>query len=187
MINQTLNISANRKTEKYSRKEQLMRVLWGLFSPLFHFSPRPFFCWRRVFLRLFGSKIGKHVHVYSSATIYMPWNLEVGDWSSIGEHAYIYNLGRVRIGKKATISHRAHICAGTHDYTYPDLPLRKPPITILDQAWLCADAFVGPGVVVGEGAVVGARAVVTKDVPAWTVVAGNPAHFVKQRIIEHKE
>jgi putative colanic acid biosynthesis acetyltransferase WcaF len=63
------------------------------------------------------------------------------------------------------------------------MPLLKPPIRIEDQAWICADAFVGPGVVVGEGAVVGARAVVTKDVAAWTVVAGNPARFVKKRAL----
>ncbi len=56
-------------------------------------------------------------NIYNSATIYMPWNLEVGDWSSIGEHAFIYNLGRVTIGSKTTIFHRAHLCAGTHDYT----------------------------------------------------------------------
>ena len=59
----------------------------------------------------------------------------------------------------------------------------KPPIEVRDQAWVCADAFVGPGVVVGEGAVAGARAVVTKNVEPWTVVAGNPARFLKARRI----
>ena len=65
------------------------------------------------------------------------------------------------------------------------MPLLKPPIGIGDQAWICADAFVGPGVVVGEGAVVGARAVVTKNVEPWTVVAGNPARFIKKRQLDH--
>jgi putative colanic acid biosynthesis acetyltransferase WcaF len=59
--------------------------------------------------------------------------------------------------------------------------LLKPPIVIEDQVWICADAFVGPGVTVGKGAVVGARAVVVKDVGPWDVVAGNPARFVKKR------
>ena len=111
----------------------------------------------------------------------MPWNLEIGDWSSIGEHAFIYNLGKVTIGSKTTISHRAHLCAGTHDYTDRSLPLLKLPITIQDSAWVCADAFVGPGVTVGEGAVVGARSVVVKDVEPWMVVAGNPAIAIKKR------
>jgi len=107
----------------------------------------------------------------------------VENWSSIGEGALIYNLGPVTIGKSVTISHRAHLCAGTHDYRKPDMPLLKVPIEIQDQAWICADAFVGPGVVIGEGAVVGARAVVMHDVESWTVVAGNPAQFIKKRVL----
>jgi putative colanic acid biosynthesis acetyltransferase WcaF len=87
------------------------------------------------------------------------------------------------LGQRVTISHRAHLCAGTHDYTRPDLPLVKPPIVIRDQAWICTDAFIGPGVTVGEGVVVGARAVVTKDVEPWTVVAGNPARVIKKRTL----
>lgn len=157
------------------------RLFWGFGKMLFRFSPRPFFGWRRMLLRCFGAKVGYHVNIYNSAIIYYPWNLVIGDWSAVGEDALIYNLGLVTVGEKVTISHRAHLCAGTHDYTRPDLPLLKPPIVIENQVWICADAFVGPGVTVGEGAVVGARAVVTKDVEPWTVVAGNPARFLKKR------
>ena len=113
-----------------------------------------------------------------------PWNLTVGDWSAIGEDALIYNLGPITLGQRVTISHRAHLCAGTHDYTQQDLPLLKPPIIIHDQVWICADAFVGPDVTVGEGAVLGAQAVVTKDVEPWTVIAGNPARAIKKRVLK---
>jgi len=183
MENSTLDINANRKAVKFSRYEMIRRVLWGLVKPLFSFSPRTLFAWRVLLLRLFGAKVGRNVHIYNSATIYFPWHLEIGDHSAIGEHAYIYNLGSIAIGNKTTISHRAHLCAGTHDYTNSALPLLKPEIEIADQAWICADAFVGPGVHVGEGAVVGARAVAMKDVAPWTVVAGNPAQFVKKRVM----
>ncbi len=101
----------------------------------------------------------------------------------MGEEAFIYNLGLVTLGEKVTVSHRAQLCAGTHDYTQPDLPLLKPPIVIHDQAWICADAFVGPGVTVGQGAIVGARAVVIKNVVPWSIVAGNPAKLIKRRIL----
>lgn len=181
-----LDISANRSATKYSHREQLLRILWGLCRPLFRFSPRICFGWRRLLLRLFGAKVGDNVHIYNSAVIYMPWNLEIGDWSGIGEHAFVYNLGRVTIGTRTTVSQRAHLCAGTHDFTDPALPLLKPPIFIGDQAWVCADAFVGPGVTVGEGAIIGARAVVVKDVDPWHVVAGNPARFIKMRILKEK-
>lgn len=179
-----LNILANRQAAKYSKAILARRVLWGLVQPLFRFSPRTFFEWRSFLLRLFGARIGRGVHIYSSVTIYFPWMLEVGHWTSIGEHAFIYNLGTITLGSKVTISQRAHLCAGTHDYTRAALPLLLTPIAIADKVWICADAFVGPGVSIGEGAVVGARAVVTKDVEPWTVVAGNPAVPIKKRIMK---
>lgn len=132
-------------------------------------------------LRCFGAKIGAHVNTYNSTRVYFPWNLSVGEWSAIGENVLIYNLGRVAIGRKVTISHGAHLCAGTHDYRKLNLPLLKIPIEVHDQAWICADAFIGPGMVIGEGSVVAARAVVTKNVEPWTVSAGNPARFIKKR------
>jgi putative colanic acid biosynthesis acetyltransferase WcaF len=176
-----LNIQTNRRAQKYSRGEQLRRVLWGVGKLFFRCSPRPCFGWRRFVLRCFGATVGRNVNTYPSTRIYFPWNLTVGDWSALGEDVFIYNLGLVTLGEKVTVSHRAHLCAGTHDYTQPDLPLLKPPIEIKNQAWICAEAFVGPGVTVGEGAVVGARAVVMKDVAPWTVVAGNPAREIKRR------
>lgn len=187
MTDDDLDITANRKTAKYTKSELLRRVLWSVATPLFRFSPRTCFSWRSFLLRRFGAKVGRATHIYNSATIYMPWNFEIGSQSSIGEHAYIYSLGRITIGNKSTISHRAHLCAGTHDFSDPALPLLKPPIMICDQAWVCADAFVGPGVVVGEGAIIGAGAVVMKDVPDWLVVAGNPAQVVTKRIIINHE
>ena len=83
----------------------------------------------------------------------------------------------------ATISHRAHLCAGTHDHTKADFPLLRPPIVIGPEAWICADAFVGPGVTIGEGAVVGARAVAMKDVRPLGIVIGNPARESGRREI----
>ena len=178
-----LNVEKNRRARKYSSAELTRRVLWTLAQPLFRFSPRPCFGWRRFLLRCFGAKVGHSVHVYPTATIYFPWNLEAGDETAIGERALIYNLGRVTLGARVTVSHGAHVCAGTHDHTKPDFPLLRPPIIIGPEAWICADAFVGPGVTIGEGAIVGARAVAMKDVRPWTIVIGNPARETQRREI----
>ncbi len=179
-----IDTAANRNAVKYTPAEQLARIAWALARPLFRWSPRPFFAWRRLLLRLFGARVGRGVHVYASAEIVMPWHLVIGDWSSIGERALVYDLGPITIGRHVTISHQAHLCAGTHDHHQPSLPLLKPPISIGDQAWICADAFVGPAVTVGEGAVVGARAVVVRDVEPWSIVAGNPARRIGTRVLE---
>jgi putative colanic acid biosynthesis acetyltransferase WcaF len=182
-----IDIAANRRDVRYSRSVLAKRFLWGLARPLFRITPRRSFKMRNLILRLFGARIGREVHIYNSAVIYMPWNLQIGELSSIGEWALIYNLGRVSIGEKATISHRAHLCAGTHECEDPRMPLLKPPIMIGAGAWICADAFVGPGVSIGEGAVVGARAVAVKDAGPWEIVAGNPARVIGRRNIKRSE
>lgn len=183
-MREKLNIEKNRSAIKYTYNLQIRRVLWGFVYPLFRFSPRVLFSWRSLLLKIFGAKVGENVHIYNTTKIYLPWNLEIGDWSAIGEDAFIYNIGMVKIGKKTTISQRAHLCAGTHDYTDPSFPLCTPPIEIGNQSWIAADAFVGPGVIVGDGAVVGARAVVVKNIEPWTVVVGNPAKYIKKRVIK---
>lgn len=174
-------VNANRSAIKYSRQEQLRRVLWSCGQWLIRLSPRPMFGWRRSVLRLFGAEVGPGVRFYSSTRFYMPWNVSIGAYAALGEDAYIYSLGKVSIGAAATISYRAHLCAGTHDLRDPTLPLQKPPITIEARAWIGTEAFIGPGVVVGTEAVVGARAVVVRSVPANAVMAGNPARQVGTR------
>lgn len=175
------DIAANRSASKYTLGETARRLAWSVGRFLFRVSPRPCFAYRRWLLRRFGARVGDHVHIYPSAHIYFPWNLSIGHWSSIGEWALIYNLGPVTIGERVTLSQRTHLCAGTHDHRDPAMPLLKPPINIGDDAWVCADAFVGPGVTVGEGAVVGARAVAVRHIPAWSVAVGNPARVVRDR------
>jgi putative colanic acid biosynthesis acetyltransferase WcaF len=105
----------------------------------------------------------------------------MGDYSTIADGVDVYNLGPITVGSHTTISQGTYLCAGTHDYTKPGLPLLKPPIAIGNGVWVCAQAFVGPGVTVGDNSIVGARAVVTKDVPEGVIVAGNPARVVKAR------
>jgi putative colanic acid biosynthesis acetyltransferase WcaF len=173
--------AGNQAARKYSASEQLRRILWGLGRWLIRLSPRPCFRWRRIVLRLFGARVGAHVNIYPSTHLYMPWNVDIGDWSALGEDVFVYSLGKVSIGKSVTLSYRSHICAGTHDLNDPQLPLRKPPVAIEDGVFVGTEAFIGPGVRVGRAAVVGARAVVVKDVAPLDVVAGNPARTVSRR------
>ena len=130
---------------------------------------------------MFGAKVGPHVHIHPSARIFIPWNLEIGAWSAVGFDALLYNLGPMKIGERVTISQRAHLCGGTHKFREESMPLVRAPVTVGDEAWICADAFVGPGVTVGDRAVVGARAVAMTDVAAETVVSGNPARRIAAR------
>jgi putative colanic acid biosynthesis acetyltransferase WcaF len=153
---------------------------------LFRPSPRIRQCdfWRRLLLRAFGASVAPTAVVYPSARVWAPWNLELGDQSVLGEEVECYCVDRITLGASAVVSQQAYLCAATRDIASLDKPLVTAPITLGPHSWVCARAFVGPGVHVGEGAVVGACAVVMRDVPDWTVVAGNPARTVRSRSVD---
>jgi putative colanic acid biosynthesis acetyltransferase WcaF len=156
------------------------RALWGMVWRTIFRIPR---AWglRRSLLRAFGAKIADRVIIYPNAKIFHPWLFEIGYNSALAEGVVIYNLGPVTIGAHTVISQGSYVCAGTHDFTRPDLPLLRPPITIGAGVWIAAQAFIGPDVTVGDNSIVGARAVVTKDVPPGMIVAGNPARVIRPR------
>ena len=171
----------------FSLANKIYRMIWNTaWALFFNTSPIPCFFWRRSILRLFGADIGKNVSIYPSTRIWSPRNLKVGDYGCLSHGVDCYNPGIITIGPHATVSQYSFLCTATHDITDPHMRLVTAPITICSGAWVCADAFIGPGVTVGEGAVVGARAVTVKNVDGWTVVAGNPAKFIKKRILNDK-
>ena len=169
-----------------SHKHQMIRLMWGVVWAVFA-RPLPRSVgsgWKRLLLRLFGAKLHSTAVVYSSAKVYYPANLVMGEYSCLASDVDCYNVDKITIGANTTVSQGAYLCTASHDITNPLNPLITSPIVIGDQAWIAADAFVGMGVTIGEGAVVGARAAVFKDVEPWTVVGGNPAKFIKKRIIK---
>lgn len=121
------------------------------------------------------------MHLHPTVRIAIPWNLDISDDAAVGDRAILYSLGPIAIGRRATISQHAHICAGSHDHRDVTFKLTKPAITIGKEVWICTDAFVGPGVTIGPRSIVGARAVVVADVAADLIVAGNPARVIKSR------
>ena len=173
---------------RHSMKSKMARLLWNVVWLLL-FRPTPdrlhevFVAWRRSLLRLFGAKVGKNCAIRNTARIWAPWNLEMGDWVAISEECDIYNVDKIVIGERSTISRGAFLCCAGHDIESPIMELTYSPITIGHDTWITARAIVLPGVIIGDGAVVGAGSVVTKDVEPWTVVAGNPAKFIKKRVL----
>lgn len=171
----------------FSLKNRLARLIWAIvYILLFKPSPRPFHEWRSFLLRCFGAKIGKGCHVYPHAKIWAPWNLVMSDYAGMADDVNCYSMAVVSLGKKVVVSQGTYLCTGTHDYEDASFQLYAKPIYIGDNAWLCAESFIHPGVTIGEGAIIGARSMVTKDMPAWTVCAGNPCKSIKPRIIKNK-
>lgn len=139
--------------------------------------------WRVSILTFFGMKHNDAISVYPTCKVWAPWNVEMGSYVAIDDEVNLYSAAKITIGTKVAISREAFICTASHDITKPNRPLVTAPITICDGVWIGARAIVLPGVTIGEGAIVAAGAVVTKDVAPWSVVAGNPAKFIKKRVL----
>lgn len=166
----------------FKLSEYLRRVAWEWVERLFmRLSPRRAYGWRRFWLRAFGAKVAAHAQIRPNVRIWHPWLLEMGEHATLADGVTIYNLGRVRLGEHSVLSQNVYVCAGTHDYTKPSMPLIRPEIDIGNGVWVAAGAFVGPGVKIGDNAIVGACAVVMKDVPSGMIANGNPAVVVKAR------
>ncbi len=178
-----MNVDLSHYREPKPRR--LKRVCWAIVNAtLFRcLAGRPCKRLRNIILRLFGARIPLGSLVYPSCKIWAPWNLAVGEHSCIGPNTELYNKAPVTIGDNAVVSQGAFLCTASHDISSPNMHLISAPIVIGNSAWVAADAFVGKGVSVGEGAVVAARTVVVRDVEPWTVVGGNPAKFLKKRVL----
>ena len=171
---------------QHGLKNMMTRLIWtGTWFFAARWMPRFVMNhWRAFLLRCFGAAIGQSCRLTSSMEVWMPSRLRIGSQVWIDRNVNLYNVDRITIGDNVIISDGAYICTASHDISKKDFPLVTAPVTIGSGAWIAAHAIVLPGITIGEGAVVGSGAVVTKDVPPWTVVGGNPARIIKQRAIE---
>ncbi|PTQ89771.1 putative colanic acid biosynthesis acetyltransferase [Agitococcus lubricus] len=162
---------------------KIKRAIWNIVW-LIAFRPTPrwaFHAWRRTLLRLFGAKIGKGSKISPSCFVWAPWNLEMGDYSALGDNVDCYTMNKIIIGSKVAVSQRSFLCTGSHAIDTLLRPLITSPIVIHNHAWIAAECFIHPGVTIGEGTVVGARSVVVKDLPSWMICTGHPCKPLKTR------
>jgi acetyltransferase-like isoleucine patch superfamily enzyme len=128
-----------------------------------------------------GLSIGRDSYV--AAHVYLTGDVEVGDNSSVNPYAVV--RGRVRIGTGVRIGAHASLVGFNHTMA-PDEPVFRQPLTskgiaVGDDVWIGSNVIIVDGVTVGAHSVLGAGAVVTKDVPPWSVMAGNPARRIRDR------
>jgi len=162
--------------------DRLLRLLWEFSWLVFcEWTPKPLNPWRLFWLRLFGAKIDGTPFVHQRARIAIPSNLILHDRACLGDRANAYSLGQIEVGARATVAQEAYLSTGTHDFARPAIPLLIAKITIGEDAFLGARAFVMPGVTIGARSVIGACSVVTKDVPPDVMAAGNPCRVLRPR------
>ena len=142
-------------------------------------------------LRAFGARIGANVRFRSPVVIHNSRpergryyeNLQVGDDCYLGRELFVDLQDQIVIEDQVTISHRVmiltHTDAGQSPLKDQYIPTSQAPVIIRRGAYIGANVTILEGVEIGEASIVGAGAVVTRSVPAATVVAGVPARFIK--------
>jgi len=144
----------------------------------------PCHCFRCSLFKLAGVKIGKKSYLHIGARFYQPKNVSIGNGTIIGDHATLDGRAKLTIGNHVDIASEVMIFNSEHDLNSAGFDPKEEPVTIKDYVFIGPRAIILPGVTIHQGAVVGAGAVVTKDVPAMTIVGGVPAKEIGQRQLQ---
>ena len=161
--------------------------------------------WARTWMAVRGKgrflTYGRNLHIGARTHLSAPDHLNIGDEVYIGKDVYI--SANATIGDYCMIANRvAFVGRDDHDYSFVGLPIRFAPwigdeeypaelrhreVNLDSDVWVGYGAILLTGIHVGRGAIVAAGAVVTKDIPAYAIAAGNPAHIVGHRFISEEE
>lgn len=184
--NKKMNTEINPvQTTPYSISYKIKSRLWGIInSTIFRWTPFFMRKTRIALLKAFGAHIDWNCSISNAAKIVDPWNLTMGRLSSIDEDCCIRCRGVIIIGEKTCISRGVDILSGSHNIYSKNFELITAPIIIGSNVWIATKSMVGKGIKIGDGSVVAAYSNVIQDVEPWTVVGGNPAKFIKKRIIQ---
>jgi len=165
----------------------LYRISWELVqNTIFRYSPRQFHIYRVAILKLFGANLMWNTYIYPTVKIWKPSNLVIGSLSCLGDDVYVYNVGRVIIGRSTTISQRSILCTAGHDYTTESFDLITKNIIIKNHVWVAMNVFISPGVTIEDNCVILPCACVTSQTVVNSVYAGVPAKRIKQRFFNGK-
>ena len=160
------------------------QILWYFTNIIFFINPLNFSNSSKIWLlKIFGARIGKKVVIKPGVNIKYPWLLEIGDYSWIGEKAWIDNLTKVTIRSNVCISQGAMLLTGNHNYKSTGFNLIVSGIDLQDGVWIGARCLICPGVTCGSHSVLTALSVATKNMEAYKIYQGNPATEIRERTL----
>jgi acetyltransferase-like isoleucine patch superfamily enzyme len=141
---------------------------------------------RNFFYKISGIKMGKGSTFHMGARFYLPKNIEIGEGTIVGDHAFLDGRASIKIGKQVDIASQVMIYNSEHDLSDPTFKAIEEPVSIGDYVFIGPRAIIMPGVRIGNGSVVAGGAVVTKDVEENMIVGGVPAKIIGERPLKHQ-
>lgn len=193
-LSEYIYIENKEKDKKRYLKEQKENLILGEKSSLYEQS-------RTVNLQHNPSKIVVKDFTHSRAELLIfahAGEIEIGNYCYIGEGTRIWSAEKISIGDRVLIAHNVNITdTNSHEIDvlerhmsfkeliekgkHPNYPtVKTKPIIIEDDVWIGFNSIILKGVIIGKGAIIAAGSVVTKDIPPYSIVAGNPAQIIKQ-------
>lgn len=142
---------------------------------------------RRVaLLRGYFDGFGSASSISFQCRILEPGKIRVGQRSNLPNWSVVDGRGGLEIGNDVMLGFESVILTSTHKSDRLDIPMGdqgmfSAPVIIGDDVWTGCRVVIMPGVTIGDHAIVAAGSVVTKDVPAWGIVGGVPAKFIRDR------
>lgn len=159
-------------------------VAWYFTNAIFFKSIIPWpYRFKSFLLKAFGAGVGSGLIIKPGVSIKNPWRLIIGKNCWIGEGAWIDNLEDVTIGNNVCLSQGALLLTGNHDYKEQAFPYRLGKIVLEDGVWIGAKAIVCPNITCKTHSILTVGSIATKSLEAWGIYAGNPAEYVRERII----
>lgn len=141
----------------------------------------PIYAVRHAYLRhVLGYRIGKGAAVHMGC-FFTGRDISIHDRAVVNRNCYLDGRGGLSIGADASVSPECYLISLTHDPSDPGFGAIAAPLKIGNRVWLGARVMVLPGLQIGEGAIVGAGSVVTRDIPPFSISAGNPARRIGER------
>lgn len=176
------------QTNSMPINSKLKNMLWRIINvTIFRLTPSKFSLFRKfrvMLLKIFGAHIDWNVSIHPFANIDYPWNLEMRNRSSLGEKCWVYAMDHIFIDEFTCIGKDVYLLTGSHDIESSNFKLITKPITIGKGCWIATAAIILTGIEIGNYCVVAASSVVCKNVINYSVMGGNPAKFIKERIIK---
>jgi len=162
-------------------------MLWLIYTHLFSKIPYSLGVVLRGFLlKRLLKRMGKGVTISTGVAVLYPKGIELGEYVRIARDCDLDGRGGLIIGNYTLIGFESLLITCTHNHRNYNLPIQRQgmfslPIKIKDDVWVGARVSILPGITINEKAVLGINAIITKDVPAGSIVAGIPGKIVGRR------